>query len=443
MKKPWMTLVEKLVRDPERSMALVRHLGRQFKRDQALVAAGMLTYATLLSLVPLTTVVVSIVAAMPGASNWNEAIQAFAFEQFVPAARETIQQTVNDLAVGARSVTAAMGAFLVITSIILMHNIETTINRIFRVQQDRSWSSRFMVYWSALTLGPVLLGASLALSSYFFSLRFFASGDAVGAIVGIGRSVTPIAVSALAFFLIFAVVPNRRVPWRHAALGAVLTALLFEAAKKGFGIYVATFEGYERLYGALAAIPIFLVWIYLSWSIILFGASFTASLNSFRFESSTRGWPREDEFVLLLRLLGHLWSAHQDGRSLSDAVLFELEQEANDEQILRLLENLRAGGIIARDQGGDWLLRRDLAQVSLGDLYRTDIYAWPAQRRYPTRDGTVESWMARLDGALATADGALEHVRDRAVVSFFAAGIGAGRKQEAEVPVSSPTAGQG
>ncbi len=437
MKNPWTRWLAKLPGDPDRTIAAVRQVGKQFHRDQCFVSAGMLTYATLLSLVPLTTVVVSIVAALPGAGDWSIRIQEFAFQNFVPAAQETIQDKLGELTESAKGVTAAMGVFLIITSIILMHNIETTVNRIFSVQQDRSWANRFMVYWSALTLGPVLLGASLALSSYFFSLRFFTDVETVGALVGLLRSFTPIIVSALAFFLIFAVVPNRRVPLRHAIIGALVTAVLFEIAKKAFGFYVATFDSYERLYGALAAIPIFLVWIYLSWSIILFGGSFTAALNSFEFERTRRVWPPEREFELVFRLLAHLWEAHRRGESLTEVQLLAREPEAADDQILRLLENLRAAHLIARDQNGDWLLRRDLSQVSIGDLYASGVYAWPVAREEADVRPDEPSWLSRFDTLLAQADHELRTLRERSVVSLLAEDLGPMRKDFADEPVET------
>lgn len=436
MKEAWKGYLRGLPAAAERAFALVRHVIVQFNRDQGLVSAGMLTYATLLSLVPFMTVVVSIAAALPGASDWSDRIQEFAFSNFVPAARETIQQKLGELTASARGVTAAMGFFLVVTSIILMHNIESTINRTFGVQQERSWSNRFMVYWSALTLGPVLLGASLALSSYFFSLRFFAEVESVGWLVQLIRSVSPVVVSALAFFLIFAVVPNRRVSIVHAAIGAVITAILFEIAKKAFGFYVATFEGYERLYGALAAIPIFLVWIYLSWSLILFGASLTASLNTLHLERPRRGWPREREFLLLFRILGHLWQAHQEGRSLSDAGLSAREPEASDEQLARLLENLRAGGILTVDHDGDWLLRRDLAKVSVRDLYKTGTYAWPTETRGL---GDEPAWVASFTSLVADADRELEPLLERSLAELLAHGGEPSRKR----PVAGPVQEQG
>lgn len=436
MKSPWRAIQTRLGIDPDRVIALARHVMHQFNLDQCFVSAGMLTYATLLSLVPLTTVIVSMAAALPGAESWNDQIQDFLFHNFVPAARDTIQAKINELTANARGLTAAMGIFLLATSIILMHNIEVTINRIFRVRTERSWISRFLIYWASLTLGPILLGASLALSSYFFSLRFIADVRTVGFMAGFFQSVTPFLVAGLAFFLTYAAIPNRKVPLRHALVGAVMAALMFELAKKLFGLFVAGTGSYTAIYGALAAIPIFLVWIYLSWSIILLGASLCAALSTFDQEAAVgERWPQRERFVLLYRLVGRLWEAQKTGSSLEEGELLRSEP-ATSQEILDLLENLRRADIVRRDEGGDWVLVRDLSQLSLTDLYRTGRYVWP---RADARSlaGRDNRWSERLREALQGVDEALGKLDNRALVSFYAGGLGESREQSDGAAVSS------
>ena len=371
----WMRVVRRL---RDQAVPLLRHVLGRLQSDQSLVAAGMLTYATLLSLVPLMSVAVSIVAALPGAEGLSEQLQQFLFDNFVPAARETIEQKLNELTVNAKGVTAAMGVFLIVTSLILMHNIESTINRIFGVKSTRPLISRFMVYWSALSLGPILLGASLALSSYFFSLKIFADVQtSFSVLFYVGNALVPFIISMLGFLFLFVAVPNRPIRIQHALIGAIVTAILFETAKKGFGIYISTFDGYTRLYGALAAIPIFLVWIYLSWSVILFGASFTAALGSFREHREAVKWPQRQMFVLCLRLMDHFYQAQRRGDVLSELELTDLEPDASSAQISHLLEALRKNSIVRRDEEGYWLLARDLNDLTLGDLYCVDCFVWP------------------------------------------------------------------
>ena len=149
-----------------RLMSLLIYTGRQFNRDQCLVSAVMLTYATLLSLVPFMIVVLSVFSSLPGIEGWNTMVQSFLLDNFLPDAKQAIEGTLVDLTSKRAGLTATMGLFLVVTSLILMYHIETALNRIWGVKTGRSMTSKLAVYWLVLTLGPVFLGASLALSSY-------------------------------------------------------------------------------------------------------------------------------------------------------------------------------------------------------------------------------------------------------------------------------------
>jgi membrane protein len=399
----------------DRAVALSKYAWRQFGSDQCLQSAGLLTYTTLLSLVPLLIVMLSTASALSGADQWNEQIQSFLFKYFLPEAQETISGKLESLTVSRGGVTATMAVFLVLTSLILMSNIENALNRIWGVQTARSLSSKFVVYWSMLTLGPVLLGASLALSSYF-TLDALLSEQQIGLVRGITQTLMPYAVGSLAFFLLFMIVPNRKVPWRHALTGALLTAIMFEFAKKGFGLYLHTFDSYTVLYGALGSIPIFLIWTYLSWSIILLGASLTASFDSFRYQVPGHGWPAKSEFVLLYRLVGHLWQAQKTGRGVSVNELLDCEPRADDHQLQRLLENLRQAAIISREDDGDWVLVRDLAEISVADLYQTGAFVWPMDSAFLDDQ---DEWGRALASAVQGASQPLGSILDRPLKLFY------------------------
>ncbi len=371
----------------DRVKALLRHIGLKFRRDGLLESAGLLTYTTLLSLVPLLIVSISIVSALPGSDDWKDTTQEFAFNYFIPdtgssdSDSETIKDTITDklssLTTRQSGLTVTMSIFLVITSLLMMSTIEGVMNRIWGVHTARSIISKIVVYWSMLTMGPVLLGASLAFSSYVFSQGLLSDLRSQAEQVPLYGYLLPVFVSALSFYLLYMIIPNRRVNWRHALLGAAVTAILFELAKKSFGIYISNFNAYSLIYDALGAIPVFLLWIYLSWCVILLGASFTASLESFSYGKPGAKWPQEHQFILLYRLLGHLWNQQTSGHALSDDALLKLEPMADDEQVLSLLEHLRVAEMVQRNEEGDWLLSRDLDEVSLAELYRTTPLVWP------------------------------------------------------------------
>jgi membrane protein len=416
-------MLEKLEPALRRWHALARFVWRQFGQDQCLSSAGMLTYTTLLSLVPLLIVVLSTVSAMPGVEKWNVQIQDFLFRYFLPEAQESIAERLESLTQGRGGLTATMGVFLIVTSLILMSNIENALNRIWGVRTARSLAGKFVVYWSMLTLGPVLLGASLALSSYFFSLDILIQAQQQSAVRAVLETLTPYVVGALAFFLLFVIVPNRKVPWRHAILGALITAILFEVTKKGFGLYIRTFDSYSVLYGALGSIPIFLVWIYLAWSVILLGASLTASLDSFRYREPGKLWPTREEFELLYRIVGHLWRGQREGRGSSVPHLLAKESGADDHQIQQLLENLRLARMVRRDDEGDWLLVRDLAEVSVGDLYATGDYVWPMDG---LRRSSRDRWQSALAELLEQTQSPLAAVLDMPLKQLYSESESAG-----------------
>ena len=302
--------------DLQRGRAFLTHLQRRFVEDECPQSAGILAYTTLVAVVPLTAVTLAVLSIFPVFDQLAAGLRDFAFRSLVPAAGETIEQNVSEFAAQAKNLSLAGVVFLVVTALLLIFQVEQVLDRIWRVRQPRRLISRLVVYWAALTAGPPLIGASLALSSYLITLPLI---EGATASVGGSRALLallPFLFEAVAFTLAYIVLPNRSVPWRPAVAGGLTAAVLFEIAKKGFALYVTRFPAYQLVYGALAAVPIFLAWIYLSWLVILFGASFAAALASFRPQAQLQGWDERLDFVLLYRLVGHFWRAQRQGRPL-------------------------------------------------------------------------------------------------------------------------------
>lgn len=346
------------------------HLWEQLKAHDAFQAAGSLCFTSLLALVPLMAVVLGVLSWLPIADNLAEQLQNFLFANFVPAAGETVQNYLLQFVGNTSTLTGAGAFFLIITSLMLMNTIEQSLNRIWQVSAPRSVSSRLMMYWSVLTMGPVLIGGSVALTSYITALAFNDGGNFI-------LRFAPFMVAVLGFSLLYIIAPNRRVHVRDAFVGGFLAAILFELAKAGFVWYVTTFPTYTKLYGALATFPIFLLWIYVSWIITLLGAIFTASMTTFHFRKAEWFWPARMEFGLLLRLLGHLWQAQKKGHGLGSDQLLELEPAMSDIQLQKLLLQLDDAKLINRDADGNRILVADLGELSLADLYRSGPYILP------------------------------------------------------------------
>ena len=271
----------------------------RFIQDGGLQHTATLTYTTLLSLVPLMTVSLAIFSAFPVSDRVVAQLQDFVFQNMVPASGEVIRQYLEEFSSKASRMTGTGTVFLVIVAVMMMGTIDRALNTIWQVRRKRSPLGMFMVYWSILSLGPIFMGTSVVLTSYFVSLPLF---EDAALTLGVDRhgmlGLMPVLASATAFTLLYMVVPNRSVPLRHALAGGVLAALLFELAKRGFALYLTTFPTYEAIYGALAAVPVFLIWIYLSWLVTLLGAEFTYCLWIYRDDWHPDGGGGGDDLLL-------------------------------------------------------------------------------------------------------------------------------------------------
>lgn len=252
---------------------------RRFSEDRCSRAAGALSFTSLLSLVPLTAVVFGMLSIFPVFQLWLGAIQDFVYGNFVPSSGEVVQKYLEQFSKQAGRLTAFGLLFVIVTAIMMMATIEHTFNDIWRVRQPRKLLQRFLSYWTILTLGPFLIGVSLSLTSQLFSLQMFSDRGIFHGLRGVVFKILPMLFEMLTFFLLYTLVPNAKVKFRHALTGAVCAASLFELAKHGFAYYVTNVPTYQTIYGAVAVLPIFQVWIYLSWLVILLGAVVAAQLG--------------------------------------------------------------------------------------------------------------------------------------------------------------------
>jgi len=258
--------------------ALYRIFITRCKEDNIAVSAGHLAYVTLLSLVPFIMVTFTIMSAFPAFASVRSKLEHFVFSNFVPTASDVVHKYMTDF-VGNASQMSAIGILsLLLVALMLISNVDKTLNRIWRTQSNRPVVYTFAIYWMVITLGPMLIGSSVVVSSYLTGLAAFTEEYTPG----LGTfllSLVPSGAALLAFAILYMVVPNRRVYARHALAGAVVATVAFEISKSGFALYVTNFPSYELIYGALAVVPILFLWVYLAWIIVLFGAEFTCSLG--------------------------------------------------------------------------------------------------------------------------------------------------------------------
>ncbi len=262
--------------------AILTYVWKRFVDDRCLGIAATLSYTSLLALVPLAAIAFAVLAVFPVFEGVHEEVHAFLFKNFMPDTGERLEDHFDGFVKNVGSLTTIGIAGLVVTAIILLATIGSTLNTIFRVARPRRLLARLLVYSAVLSLGPLVLGASVALATNIPVLTKWAGIDAFTGLYGRLSWLVPALIVVVAFTLLYAVVPNRTVAWRNAIAGGVAAAILFSILRWAFGLYVIYFPVYRTIYGALSAVPIFLVWMYLSWAVILFGAVVTASLSEWR-----------------------------------------------------------------------------------------------------------------------------------------------------------------
>ncbi|EIB97626.1 MULTISPECIES: virulence factor BrkB family protein [Pantoea] len=259
----------------------LRLLWKRIDEDGMTTQAGNLAYVSLLALVPLIAVVFALFAAFPVFSDISVQLKQFVFNNLMPAAGNTLQRYLEQFVANVNRMTAVGAVGLIVTALLLMHSVDTALNTIWRSHKKRPMVYSFAVYWMILTLGPLLAGASLAISSYLLSLRWI-NATGVTSLVDQMLRIFPLLLSWLAFWLLYSIVPTQRVPPRDALIGALVAGALFELGKKAFALYVTMFPSYQLIYGVLAVIPILFLWVYWTWCIVLLGAEITVTLADYR-----------------------------------------------------------------------------------------------------------------------------------------------------------------
>jgi len=389
------------VRDRERAGTFARFLARRFLDDRLFQAAAALAYTTIFALVPLAIVVFGILSAFPMFGEWRDQLTEYIFSNFVPSAASTVKETLLRLVGSATTLTVAGAVGLIVSLLITLNSVEGTFNQIWRVPSSRPQLGRFLVYWTVLTLGALLAAASLAMSAWVFALPVFSTSEGK-LLSGFALRAAPVLIELLVITALYRVVPHRSVALRHAFAGALLATVLLELIKWALGVYLGTFTTYQRLYGALAALPILMLWIYLGWVAILLGASFASATSAFRYQPAAMRLPEGYEMYGLLRLLGRFAEARRDGRGLHTEQMLELEPMLTDSQLKQFLSQLADIPLVQRSETGEWLLARDLETLTLADLYEA------CRLRIPVS----EAWLPCRDDALgAAAIAALDDLR--------------------------------
>lgn len=373
----------------------LRFVYHRFDQDKCSHIAASLTYTTLLSLVPVVTIVVSVISVFPVFSEYMTQLREFIFANLLPSsASKVISVYMQQFADQAANLTALGIAFLAVTALILLWTIDQAFNLIWRVRFDRPLIRRLLIYWAILTLGPLLIGGSLSLTAYLATQAAdYVLAPAVSTLV---FWVIPVALSTLTLSLLYFSVPNRYVPWQHALIGGLVGGVGFELMKKTFAVYIGNFSSYMLVYGAFGVIPIFLIWMYLSWLTVLIGAEIAATLSHWRGSAWKIGQSSSQRFYDALRVLRALYQAQQAGKVLR---ISDIRREVvlGLEGLEEILDCFAAANWARKGKRNTWALIRDLKTIKVADVYSQFVFKATAGT---DRDGQIDQLLSNMSSSV-------------------------------------------
>lgn len=332
VKRLWLTLNQYY------SFRLMFHSIERFTKLSHTTRAAALTYTTLFALVPLMTVIYSVLSLLPSLQQGTGEIEQLLMDNLMPASGDALIGYLHQFSQQAQKLTVVGILLLMVTAFMMLRTVENTFNQIWQLPNGRKGLSSFLLYWAILSLGPLMLSAGFAVSSYIASLGLWkedwvpTSGTiALGLII-------PYIFSFLAFTLIYWAVPNCNVSLKHAAIGGALASFLFELGKEIFSAATTFFPSYQLIYGAFAAVPLFLLWIYVSWAVILFAAEVVYLQGSENLDQSERS--EKDSLLLGLQILSLLHFKQIKGEGLTFNKLQNTLQAYNRSSLLSSLQFL-------------------------------------------------------------------------------------------------------
>ena len=361
------TTLSAATRLPKYCLGLSVHVLKRYVDDGCQATAAGLTYQTLFAVVPLLTVMYAVLNAVEAFKDLSAEVEGFLFDNVVPENVVNLQDYLHDFSTQAQSLSVPSLAFLGITAFLMLFTIERTFNEIWRVREPRQGYQRFLMYWAVLSLGPILVGMGFLITTYLMALPLLSDVDQYTGALGY----LPILLSAAMLTLVYVAVPNCAVSFKDAVVGGLLVAIAFEMAKYLFG-FVMSRSSFEVIYGAFAAVPLFLLWIYVSWSIVLMGAELVKAWGVFRHDGGEQLEAPLFQIVVILELFFH---AHQKGVVVREEDIrrcgarIDLEHWNDYRQRLIKLNLIRSV-----DKGG-LVLSRDLSEISVWELYQG--LGWP------------------------------------------------------------------
>ena len=351
----------------------LKYIGGRFAQDRCLRMAAGLSYTSLLAIVPLTAIAFSMLAAFPVFGDVREVIQEALFANLLPDSATNLREHFNQFVSNTTSLSAVGIIALGGTAVLLLATVEADMNQIFRVARPRAIAPRLLVFWALLTLGPMLLGTSFSLSTYFFATTNWMGLTTDTGVLAFFGTLLPTAMMILLLSVFYIIIPNRPVGLAAGFIGGVTAGIAFTLLRKAFAWYVVTFPTYQNIYGALSVIPIFLVWMYLSWLVVLVGAILTAAVSEWRSAGGkllSTSLASSLRLVIAVQVLAVLYNASRAGTGAVHRNRVMRTTGGGGEAVDRILNQLRTVNYVERTSGNRWVLARDPATLTVYDLYQ-------------------------------------------------------------------------
>ena len=391
----WKSRLRDLIFRPDRQLTRLGRFGlylyrlaiqiwRQLVRDKCLERASALAYTSVLSIVPILAVAFAIFRMTGAVEDIEGKIKQYAYTLLVPEsvtkATDFVDAFLKNVSSGALG---AMGlAFLIFTATWLFITVEGTVNSVWRVRESRSITSQFKTFWSLLTLGPVLIAIGFYLTAKFQSSEFSRALERIPYVLAWLTALVPYLVSIIPLALLNKLLPNTRVRWGPALMGGLVSGILFEVAKKGFNLYVAlTFQGSAnvKIYGSFALFPVFLLWIYIVWVVVLFGVEVAYTTQNLRvlYEEYTaqRTLKRLEEAqvnsYVAARVFYHIAQRHWHGAEPYQMAGLAQELKTGEGAVSEAARRLALAGLLqiqTSDDGTIYLPRKAIERVTVEDV---------------------------------------------------------------------------
>ena len=384
---------------------------QQYQAKACQKSAASLTYVTLFATVPMMTVTYSMFSIIPAFQHLGDQLQSLLFQQFLPNSEQDVGQYLTEFSSQARKLTAFGLLFLVVSAYLMLKNIEQNFNAIWGVARGRRGVANFLLYWAVLSVGPLLLGVALAMSTYLASFRLIVGTyDSLGVFEWVFQ-LAPWVLTCAAFTLLFVAVPNCKVPVKHAIVGGIVTTLGFQGLKAAFG-WIVGHSTFTLVYGAFAVLPLFLLWVNLIWTVVLGGAVFVHTINAHQIDLRDRNYP---DLLASLLVLWRCYMASLGGAAVREQEL--LYQGLSAQQWMRIRNALVLNKVISTNYQGDYLLSQNLHHLSLQQL--ADILSLPHQLPQEQTHVITLPWGPEVIRRLAQADASTAALLEGNIADLF------------------------